>query len=268
VGAVALAIGAIVATSLLYADRQHQFAIEQAEAGKRITKLATDLESERGHLALSLKESNRRLATQLLERGQVAFEKGQIGPGLLWTLEGWRSAAEAADPAWRRAARASLSAWAGEYPRLRAVFSPTRRPSSGSPSAPTARTAATASEDQTARLWDVATATPIGPPIEHAGLQLALAFSPDGKTLRDRRRGECPDSGTPPPAAPSPRCRSLKQSSRSLRSARTDRVWSPAAGTVRLGFWEIADTRSCDLARRESGPHSSPQPSALTARSS
>ena len=112
-----------MAISLLYADRQHYFAIEQGEARKRISRLATDLETERGHLALSLKESNRRLATQLLEHGQVAFENGHIGPGLLWTLEGWRSAAEADDTAWRRTARANLSAWAGELPELRAVFS-------------------------------------------------------------------------------------------------------------------------------------------------
>jgi WD40 repeat protein len=181
VGAVTIALGAIVAISLLYAERQHHFGIEQAEARKRISKLATDLGTERGHLALSLKESNRRLAIQLLERGQVAFEKGQIGPGLLWTLEGWRSAAEADDPAWRRAARANLSAWAGEHPRLRAVFSHAG-PIVGLAISPDGKTVATASEDNTARLWYVATATPLGPPLEHPGI-LVLAFSPDGKTL-------------------------------------------------------------------------------------
>src|SRR5205814_9845064 len=45
------------------------------------------------------------------------------------------------------------------------------------------RTAATASEDGTARLWDVATGKPIGEPLVHSHPVLVLAFSPDGKKL-------------------------------------------------------------------------------------
>ena len=185
-GAVAIAIGTVVAISLLYADRQRHFAIDQAAATNRITRLATDLEVERRNLALSLKESNRRLAMQLLERGQVAFEKGHIGPGLLWTLEGWRSAAEADDPAWRRAARANLSAWAGELPELRAVFSQAA-PISGLVVSPDGKTVITLSDDDTAQLWDVATATPIGQPLGHPGAAIGpVVFSRDSKRLAAR----------------------------------------------------------------------------------
>ena len=39
---------------------------------------------------------------------------------------------------------------------------------------------ATASEDNSARLWDVATGQPLGPPMEHDNEVKAVAFSPDG----------------------------------------------------------------------------------------
>ena len=37
--------------------------------------------------------------------------------------------------------------------------------------------------DRTARLWDAATGQPIGPPMEHRAEVIAVAFSPDGKTI-------------------------------------------------------------------------------------
>ena len=43
------------------------------------------------------------------ERGQAAFEKGEIGPGLVWMVECWRSAREAGDLTWQRTARAHLA---------------------------------------------------------------------------------------------------------------------------------------------------------------
>jgi RNA polymerase sigma factor (sigma-70 family) len=45
---------------------------------------------------------------------------------------------------------------------------------------PDGRTALTASSDQTARLWEVATGKPLGPPLRHQGSVKAATFSPDG----------------------------------------------------------------------------------------
>src|SRR5262249_16734037 len=39
------------------------------------------------------------------------------------------------------------------------------------------------SYDRTARLWDVATGKPLGPPLRHAEKIQAVAFSPDGATV-------------------------------------------------------------------------------------
>ncbi|CCH30166.1 AAA family ATPase [Actinosynnema sp. NPDC047251] len=49
---------------------------------------------------------------------------------------------------------------------------------------PDNRVMATASKDQTVRLWDVATRTPLGAPLTgHTGPVVGVAFSPDGSTL-------------------------------------------------------------------------------------
>ena len=116
VGTVAAALVAVAVISVLYASRQRQFAVEQFKATQEITVLAKGLEE-------SLAESNRLLAIRNFDRGQAAFEKDQIGPGLLWMIESWRSAVAAGDPAWQHAARANLAAWQPHHARLKAVLS-------------------------------------------------------------------------------------------------------------------------------------------------
>ncbi len=48
---------------------------------------------------------------------------------------------------------------------------------------PDGRTLLAGCEDNTARLWDVATGTPLGEPLGHSGSVDCVAFSPDGKTI-------------------------------------------------------------------------------------
>jgi WD40 repeat protein len=49
---------------------------------------------------------------------------------------------------------------------------------------------ATASQDSTARLWEVASRQPLGKPLEDpAGAMWRVAFSPDGKTLATSSEG-------------------------------------------------------------------------------
>ncbi|AGA27415.1 serine/threonine-protein kinase [Singulisphaera acidiphila] len=45
------------------------------------------------------------------------------------------------------------------------------------------RLVATGSEDDTARIWEVKTGRPVGPPLPHGASIISIAFAPDGKTL-------------------------------------------------------------------------------------
>jgi WD40 repeat protein/serine/threonine protein kinase/tetratricopeptide (TPR) repeat protein len=172
---VAAALVAVAMLSVFYADRQRRYAVDKEEAARKIAILAGDLET-------SLSESNRLLALRSFDRGQAAFEKDQIGPGLLWMIESWRSAVAAGDPAWQHAARANLAAWQPYQPRLRAIFSHSG-PVEHAVFSPDCKRVLTASEDGTARLWDVGTGRPITAPLKHQGSALGAAISPDGRTL-------------------------------------------------------------------------------------
>ena len=94
----------------------------------------------------------------------------------------WRLKAAAADPTDEGRARAVGALVSTDYPRLLATarhddwvvavaFSPD------------GTTLATASSDNTARLWDAATGTPRANPLRHDDSVFVVAFSPDGTTL-------------------------------------------------------------------------------------
>ena len=166
--AAATALLAVVVISLSYAR-------EQSRANQDNRTLA-------GKLTKSLAESNRLLAIRNFDRGQSAFEKDQIGPGLLWMIESWRSAVEAGDPDWQHAARANLAAWRPHHARLLAVFSHDR-PVAAAAFSPDGKTVLSGCDDGVLRLWDTVTGKPIGQPIHHPGSVNAVAYSPDGKTV-------------------------------------------------------------------------------------
>jgi WD40 repeat protein/tRNA A-37 threonylcarbamoyl transferase component Bud32 len=181
VGTVAVALLAAAAISVIYAT-------EQARATTEIKGLAKDLSKERESLKKSLADSNRLLAIRNFDRGQAAFEKGEIGPGLLWLIESWRSAVDAGDLALQHAARANLAAWRPHYPRLRAVLSHSQ-PVTDAAFSPDGRTVMTCSVEGTVRLWDVASGKSIGSPLHQEGDWPKVGFSPDGKTLLTHSQG-------------------------------------------------------------------------------
>ncbi len=180
IGAAALVSVAVLA--VLYAQKQHHFAVEQARARNEITVLASQLGKEKESLRMTLAGSNRLLAIRNFDRGQDAFEKGQIGPGLLWMIESWRSAIAAGDPAWQHAARANLAAWQSDHPRLKAVLSHSS-PVEAAAFSPDGKMIVTGGDDHKAQVWDAATARPVGPSLRHEGEVASVAFSPDGKTI-------------------------------------------------------------------------------------
>jgi eukaryotic-like serine/threonine-protein kinase len=173
-GAVAVALVAVAVISVIYAT-------EQAMATKKIRGLAADLRKEQESLRKSLGESNRLLAISNFDRGQVAFEKGDIALGMLWMIESWRSAVDAGDPAWQHAARANLAAWRARYPRLKGVLSHAV-PVHSAAFSPDSRTVISGGMDGTAQLWDSANCKRVGSPLQQGGQWIDVGFSPDGKT--------------------------------------------------------------------------------------
>ena len=188
IGVAAAALVASVVVSLLYADRQTRlaetrtlYALEQqsrAAEQSAAQRIAAGLaENYRSQLA----ESNRRLARLYLERGRAAFEKGQVGVGLLWTVESARTAAAVGDEAGQRVALANLSAWRRHHVKLKGVFA-----HGGSIEAaafsPDGKTIATSGGGR-ARLWNADTGQPVGEPLVHPLSRMSLAFSPDGKAI-------------------------------------------------------------------------------------
>jgi WD40 repeat protein len=161
VGVAALALVAVAVVSLLHADRQARHASE---------------------LRTTLSESNRRLAMLDLESGRIAFEKGHVGEGMVWTVEALRMATAAGDPDWKGVALANLSAWWRHLVALKEIFPHGDQVRSVAFS-PDGKTILTGCWDQTARLWDAQTGRPIGEPLEHPDRVFSVAFSPDGRTI-------------------------------------------------------------------------------------
>ncbi len=165
-----LALAALVAVAVI----SLVFAVEQTNAKNRVKGLADNLKA-------ALKDSEQRAAALNFERGHALCEKGEMGPGLLWLVESWRSAVAADNTDWQHTARASLSAWQRHPAQVKAVFSQAEAVSHVAFSSD-GKAVLTGSEDGTAQLWDARTAKPLGPTLRHDDAITDLTFSPDGKT--------------------------------------------------------------------------------------
>jgi serine/threonine protein kinase len=179
----ALTLVAAVILSLLYAREQRGLAAARKLYAAEQAHRADDQTAAAASYKTALSESNRRLATLDLERGRVAFDKDQIGVGLLWTVEALRMATAAADEPGRHLALANLSAWRRELVEPKLLFSHGDMVMSVALS-PDGRTILTASfSHNAARLWDAVTGQPIGQPIVHPDGVASVAYSPDGQTI-------------------------------------------------------------------------------------
>jgi WD40 repeat protein/serine/threonine protein kinase len=182
------AIGSTAAAVLAVAMISTVFAVAQTRAKDRISGLAVNLRSSldrsenlAGDLKTSLRESYRHLARLDFERAQNAFEKEQIGPGLLRLVQSWRSAIAADDPGWQHAARAGIAAWRCKLvePRI-IVFH--EQPVGAIAFSPDGKMVLTAGGfEWTAQLWDAADGRPLTPPLRHQGMVECIAISPDAR---------------------------------------------------------------------------------------
>ncbi len=172
-GVAATALVAAVIVALLYAVEQAHRADDRTRYAQEQTKAAASYKA-------ALSESNLRLAILDFERGRIAFEKGQVGEGMLWTVESLRMATAAGAEDWKWVALANLSAWRSQLPELKAVF-PRSHGEGSLAFSPDGKTILIGSNDnKTAHLWDAASGRPLGLSLEHPDEVSAMAFSPDG----------------------------------------------------------------------------------------
>jgi WD40 repeat protein len=182
IGLAALTLVAAVISSLLYAREQRGLAAARKLYAAEQAHRADDQAAAAASYKAALSESNRRLAMLNFERGRIAFEKGNVGEGLLWTAEALRKATEAGAEDWKRAALANLSAWRRHLVELKGLVACGFRVDSGAFS-PDGQMILTGYTDKTARLWDVTTGRPIGQPLPHPNFVTCVAFSPDGQMI-------------------------------------------------------------------------------------
>jgi WD40 repeat protein/tetratricopeptide (TPR) repeat protein len=257
-GSLGVAAGALMlalALSLLHSYRQ-------ARANERISSLASNLKlernslsEERARLKTTLAESRSRMARLDLERGRIACERGEIGVGMLWMLESLRTAKEAGDePLWH-AALFNLSAWKERHVEPRETFTHDGWVSTALFS-PDGKTIATASQDKTARLWDLATGQPKGAVMRHDDHVLQVAFSPDGRTLATASQDKTVrfwDAGTGQPIGPVLKhpqgvaCMVLHPGGRMVATSCRDglvRLWDTTTGKqIGSTLWAASATR-------------------------
>ncbi len=231
--ATGLAAAALVAVAVVSVS----FGVHQYRAATRLNRALKEAEARR-------REVDRLAAGLTLDRGLALCNRGDVDRGLLWLAHALELAGRADAPGLEEVIRANLTAWRRQFHPLRGLLEH-RGWVEAVAFSPDGRRAATASLDRTARLWDVATGRPVGPPLEHRGKVSVAVFDRTGAVLltADERAAYLWDGATgkalrPPLRDPAGvRCAALSPDGKMVLTGGTDgaaRLWDADSGTSRV----------------------------------
>jgi eukaryotic-like serine/threonine-protein kinase len=145
-------------------------------------KALTDRDREAAEARRQTKEARRQAAQLHFEQAHAKCVQEDAATGLIWLARSLREARRLEAPEVEESVRAHLAAWSRDIPALRGILQHQGQVVAVAFS-PDGKTVVTGSYDQTARLWEVGTGQPLGPPLPHQDAVRAVAFSPDGKTV-------------------------------------------------------------------------------------
>jgi WD40 repeat protein len=132
-------------------------------------------------LGTALHQAQLREAENLLDRGLVLCERGDVGPGLLWLARALEKVPPQADRL-QQVIRTQLSWWSTQVNPLKGCYD-NPVPITAAALSPDGQTAWVAGTDKTIRRWDWKENNLIEPPIALETRVRALLWTPDGKTV-------------------------------------------------------------------------------------
>ena len=186
-------------------------------ARKETDEKNRQLEQSNAQIQKEKRQTARQLALSYIERGVNELERGDQGQGFAILGQAYHTASNAPDV--RGSVCSLLGAWDFDLTRVLKHDNMVHAVAFN----PDGTKIATASDDHTARLWDVATGKPLATPLKHEGNVTAVAFSPDGTKI-----ATASDDHT-------------AQLWRVPRSFRDDLAWIAAYVSVVSGWKEDAD---------------------------